>query len=491
MYIQLVSAECAPIAKAGGLGDFIHGLGRELVACGHDVDVIVPEYDILRYNQISDWRPLHRDLWVPFHGQRIHCDVNTGTVDGLRCLFISAHSEQGFFNRGALYGEPDDVERFAFFCRAVLEYLIHAPRHPDVIHCHDWQTGLIPVLLYELYEQRGLNHTRVCYSLHNLGYQGWTDQRVLELLGLNTERLMTPDRLQDPACTQTVNLMKGGIVFSNFVTTVSPRYAWEVQHTEQGMGLQNLLLRYDHKFGGILNGIDYLTWDPATDPLLTHHYTPDTLKNKAANQTALRRRFGLTAAKQPIMAVVSRLDRQKGIELIEHGINYALANKCQFVLLGSALEPDIHAHFQSLQQAFADHPHCHLELTYNEELAHLIYAGADMMLIPSLYEPCGLTQMIAMRYGCVPIVRQVGGLADTVFDANYSDRTFEECNGYVFTDPTSASLESALQRAIGLWYDHPDYFRQLRLNGMKTNHSWANPAQRYLEIYHFLTTRSS
>jgi len=490
MYILMATPECAPVAKAGGLGDFVQGLSRELVAQGHQVEIILPKYDCLRYDRVANLVKVHADLWVPFFDRAVHADVECGEVDGLTCFFIDAHSEHGFFNRGAIYGDADDPDRFTFFSRAILEFLIASGKRPDIIHCNEWQTGLLPVLLFERYIALGLDRTRVCYSLHNLGYQGWTTPHVLQMNDLDVGRLMVPDRLQDPGNPQAVNLMKGGIVFSNFVTTVSPRYAWEIQHTDQGVGLQDVLRTHDRKFGGVLNGIDTGIWNPATDPHIASHYDLERLPAKGANKSALRERLGLADADKPIVAVVSRLERQKGIDLIRHGIDYSLEQEAQLVLLGSTQEPAINAIFWDAKQALAGHPDAHLELAYNEELAHLIYAGADMILIPSVYEPCGLTQMIAMRYGCVPVVRRVGGLADTVFDANYSDRPYEERNGYVFDELTFAGLESALGRAIGLWREHPDHFRRLRINGMRIDNSWARPAQDYLNIYEHIRVRA-
>jgi starch synthase len=483
MQIIMASPECAPVAKAGGLGDFAHGLSRELALRGQSVEIVLPKYDSMRLDHVQGLQRVFTDLWVPFYDRQIRCDVEHGEVDGLSCFFIESHSEHAFFNRGRIYGESDDHERFAFFSRALMEFLFKSGRRPDIIHCNDWQTGLIPVLLFEIYARLGMDATRVCFSLHNLGYQGWTGPQVLQMNGLDVSRLMTPDRLQDAGNPNEVNLLKGGIVFSNFVTTVSPRYAWEIQHTEQGVGLQEVLRRHDHKFGGVLNGIDYATWNPLTDPLIPCHFGPDELERKADCRAALRERTGLADTRKPLVAVVTRLERQKGVELIRHGIFYALEQGCQVVLLGSAMDAAVHADFERIKQDMDGNADCHLELGYDEELAHLIYAGADLILIPSLYEPCGLTQMIAMKYGCVPVARRVGGLADTVFDANYSDRPFAERNGYVFDDPTYAGLESALGRAIGLWKEHPDYFRQLRLNGMRMDNSWGRPAQRYLDIY--------
>lgn len=486
MYIAMVSAECAPIAKAGGLGDFVQGLSREAATQGHRVEIFLPKYDVLRSERISDLRKVYEDLWVPHHDQWLRCDIERGEVGGLDCLFIAPDSDHGFFERGAIYGEPDDPDRFAFFSRAVLEYFLKREDHPDVIHCHDWQTGLIPVLLYEMYQALGLTRTRVCYTLHNMGHQGVVGESILRQVGLDPARLMIPDRLQDPGNPRLANLMKGGIVYSNYVTTVSPRYAWEIQHTDQGMGLQDLLLKHQEKFGGVLNGIDYSVWNPELDTHIPANYGPETLPQKAANKASLRERLGLDDAFKPIVAVVSRLDRQKGVELILHGIRYALENDCQLVLLGSAQDPVLVAEFQRIKDETDGSPDCHLELAYDEDLSHQIYAGSDMILIPSVYEPCGLTQMIAMKYGVVPIVRRVGGLADTVFDANYSDKAFEVRNGYVFDDLTESDLESAMGRAIGLWFRYPEYFRQLRLNGMHADNSWSGPAQRYLDIYDHL-----
>ena len=483
MYITMISAECAPVAKAGGLGDFVHGLARELLLQGNEVEIVLPKYDCLRFECVSDLHKSFTDLWVPYFEQWFHCDLECGYVDGIKCWFIDPHSPQQFFGRGTIYGEPDDAERFAFFSRAVLEFLLKAGKQPDIIHCNDWQTGLIPVLLFEMYQALGLTRPRVCYTLHNMGHQGAAGEYLLHQVGLSPERLMTPERLLDPGNSHAVNLMKGGIVFSNYVTTVSPRYAWEIQATNQGMGLQETLRLHAGKFGGVLNGIDQETWNPLTDSHIQYHYGPDNLPDKAPNKVALRARLGLADAEKPLVALVSRLDFQKGVDLIRHAIFFALDKGCQVVLLGSAPDPELDRIFRAVKRETDDNPDCHLELGYDEDLSHQIYAAADMMVIPSVYEPCGLTQMIAMRYGVVPIVRRVGGLADTVYDANHSSNAFEERNGYLFDELSGDGLESAMSRAIGLWYRYPEYFRQLRLNGMRADNSWAKPARQYLDIY--------
>ena len=486
MYIVQIASECAPVAKVGGLGDVVQGLSNELAVRGNAVEIILPKYDCMRYDKIWDLQKVYDDLWVPYHGQSVHCAVYFGFVEGLKCFFIEPHSDKNFFNRGIYYGHNDDVERFAFFSRAALEFMLKAGKHPDIIHCHDWQTGLVPVLLFEMYKQLGMTQSRVCYTLHNLGHQGVTGEKILRQVGLNPAYFMTHEKLLDNGNPHAVNLMKGGCVFSNFITTVSPKYAWEIQNSDCGNGLQHTLHTHDSKFGGILNGIDYNTWNPAIDPYIDSQYSLETLDEKYKNKEMLRNRFLLRQDYKPIIAVVSRLDPQKGVELIKHGIHYALANGCQFVLLGSSPYHSINHEFWRLKQQLNDNPDCHLEISYDEELAHMIYAGSDMILIPSGFEPCGLTQKIAMKYGTVPSVRNVGGLANTVFDADHSDKPYDQRNGYVFNNLNNSGLESAMHRAIGMWYNYPKNFRELMENGMRYDFSWSHPGQHYLDIYNHI-----
>jgi len=483
MYITQVGAECAPVAKVGGLGDVIHGLSRALAVQGHEVEVILPKYDCLDLDIIEDLHPAYEGLRVPFYDQQLPCDIESGYADGIRCFFIDPHSDHGFYHRGHIYGEVDDPGRFAFFCRAVLEFLLKTGKQPDIIHCHDWHTALLPVLRWEIYEALGLKRPQICHTLHNLVHQGVAGEYLLRAVGLDPARLMTSDRLLDRDRPHTVNLLQGAIVYANSVTTVSPRHAWEILHTEQGLGLQETLHTHRRKLRGIINGIDEGTWNPQTDPHIVRTYGPEDLPGKARNKQHLRRQLELEEAAKPIVAIVSRLDRQKGVELMRHAIHYALKSGCQMVLLGSASEPWIKELFEDIKHQTGESADCHLVLRYDEGLSHQIHGGADIMVIPSIYEPCGLTQMTAMKYGMVPVVRRVGGLADRVFDANYSDKAFEEVNGFLFDDPTPEGLESALGRAIRLWFRYPEYFRQLRLNGMYTDNSWSGPAQEYLDIF--------
>jgi starch synthase len=483
MYIVHIASELAGVAKVGGLADVVHGLARELSIRGHHVEVVIPRYDVMKMDRVWGYTKSYSDLWVPFHHLMVHCDVFFGFVDGIKCFFIDAHFHKNFFNRGQIYGQRDDDERFAFFAKAALEFLLKSGKHPDIIHAHDWQSALAPVLLTETYRGLGMTHPRTVFTLHNVHHQGVTGEHILRQVGLDPARYITLERLQDPRHHRAANLMKGGIVFSNFVTTVSPRYMSEICGSELGHGLQGLLQYYRGKCGGVLNGIDYNEWNPEVDRFIPHRFGPATLDDKFRNKDALRKRFWLGHGWKPIVAVVSRLDHQKGVPLIRHALHFSLAQGCQFVLLGTSPDAGITADFQDLKRRFNDNPDCHLELAFDDYLAHLIFAGADMILVPSAFEPCGLTQLIAMKYGTVPVVRETGGLADTVFDANYADKPYAERTGYTFRDFDNAAVESALRRAIGMWYSYPQYWRELMQNGMRRDYSWNRPGQDYLNIY--------
>ncbi len=487
MYVVMITPELAPVAKVGGLADVVFGLSREMQIRGNAVEIILPKYDNMRYDHIWDLSVCYGDLWVPWFNRHIHCSVWSGSVHGRKCYFIEPHSNDNFFNRGVFYGHNDDILRFAFFCRAALEFMYKSGKHPEVIHCHDWQTGLVPVLLYEIYQGLGMTHSRVCYTIHNFKHQGTAGDYLLHATGLNRpDYYYSYDRLRDNHNPRAINLMKGGIVYSNFVTTVSPRYAWESKDSGQGFGLEPTLHAHHMKYGGVVNGVDFDYWNPETDPYIPHHYNRETIQAKYQNKEALRHRLLLADNQKPIIAFIGRLDPQKGLDLVRHGIFYAIHHNAQFVMLGSSPDGSINASFWALKSHLNDSPDVHIEVGFNEELAHLIYAGADMVIVPSRFEPCGLTQLIAFRYGTVPIVRLVGGLADTVFDKDYSDRPLDERNGYVFHDATITGLEWAMERAISCYYAYPDHFRSLMLNGMHYDYSWNHPGQHYLNIYEYI-----
>lgn len=485
MYIVQIASECAPVIKAGGLGDVVYGLSRELENRGHTVELILPKYDCMRYDHIWGLHDAYRDLYVPWYGGAVHCSVYCGWVHGRVCFFIEPHCEDNFFNRGCYYGCSDDNMRFAFFSKAALEFLLRSNKRPDIIHCHDWQTGLVPVLLYEIYKYSGMWNQRVCYTIHNFKHQGMAGSEVLRGTGLNQDAYYFQyDRLRDNFNPFAINLMKGGIVYSNAVTTVSPHHAWEAHYTEVGSGLGHTLHLHQHKFTGVLNGIDYDFWNPEIDRYIPCHYSIDDFEAKQEAKKALRSQLLLRDENKPIVAYIGRLDQQKGVHLVHHAMYYALGKGAQFVLLGSATERAINEHFWHEKNFLNDNPNCHLELGFNEELSHLIYAGSDMILVPSNYEPCGLTQMIGLKYGTVPVVRGVGGLVNTVFDRDYDqNKPPEKRNGYVFYETDHAAVESALGRALDLWYESPKEFQELAIQGMEYDYSWNYPGKNYVEIY--------
>ncbi|SDX92380.1 starch synthase [Allochromatium warmingii] len=487
LFIVHITPELASVAKVGGLADVVFGLTRELAIRGNHVEIILPKYASLRYDQIFELHEVYQDLWVPWYNGAIHCTVFFGFVHGRKCFFIEPHSADNFFNRHSIYGFNDDVLRYAFFSRAAIEFLWKAGKHPDIIHCHDWQTSLVPVHLYEQYQALGMTHPRVCTTIHNFAHQGITGPDLLRATGLHRpEYFFSHTRLGDHRHPNALNLLKGGIVYSNFVTTVSPRYAFETKDQGQGFGLEPVLHTHHIKYGGVVNGIDYDVWNPEVDPHIPVQYGVDSLERKYDNKRALRQRLMLADNEKAIVAFIGRLDPQKGLELVRHAIFNTLERGAQFVLLGSSPDDRINADFWGLKRMLNDSPDCHLEIGFDEDLSHLIYAGADMMLVPSRFEPCGLTQLIALRYGTIPVVRTVGGLADTIFDKDHSNRPLHERNGYVFNDYDHRGLESALGRAIDCYNAFPEHFRELMKNAMRCDYSWNQPGQDYLNIYDYI-----
>ena len=487
MFVVQITPEIAPVAKVGGLADMVFGLSRELEVRGNAVEIIVPKYDCMWYDQIWGLHKIYDGLWVPWYGGAIQTSVWFGFVHGRKCFFIDPHSNENFFNRGGFYGFHDDTLRYAFFCKAALEFLEKTNKRPDVIHCHDWQSGLLPVLLFEMYRHTHLNTARVCFTIHNFKHQGACGEYILRATGLNRpDYYYHTDRLQDDFHPGALNMMKAGIVYSNFVTTVSPQHATEAAYTDQGCGLERALHRHMGKFGGVLNGLDYEVWNPEIDPLIASHFNVDNIDAKYPNKHALREKLWLRQDYKPLVAYVGRLDPQKGVHLIRHALFFAIWNQAQFVLLGSSGDTGINAYFAHLKTYLNDNPDCHVEIGFNEELAHQIYAGSDMIIVPSMYEPCGLTQMMGMRYGSVPIVRAIGGLVDTVLDRDYSSAAWEDRNGYVFQQDDYQALESAMHRAFGLWYAYPDQFRELIANGMRRDFSWNIPGQHYTNIFELI-----
>lgn len=493
MHIIHIASEMAPLAKVGGLADVLLGLSRELSWKGHDVDIIIPKYDCLDSNEIRDMTIVYEDLMSYYEGNWYSNTIWMGWVENLRVYFVAPHHPRYFFDRGCFYGCDDDVERYTYFSRTALEFLYKKQIRPDILHLHDWQTAILAPLYKEMYFPLGFNKAKIVFTIHNFEYQGRCSVADLDKIGLKGSVYASKDKLLDNIYPDAINLLKGGIVYADAVTTVSPNYAKEVMTPEEGRGLESTLLKHKNKFVGILNGVDYSYWNPEIDRYLPVHYSSrempsnkkdrNTLDKKGYIKKLLREKLVLAEDYRPIVTCVTRLVPQKGVELIKHAIKHTVEKGGQFVLLGSTPIPSIGAEFHALKHDYADHPHVHLTLHHQEDLSHIVYAASDMIIVPSIFEPCGLTQLIALKYGCIPIVRRTGGLADTIVDVDTSGKPLDDCNGYTFDQPDSASLFAAMDRAFECWFHNPDRWRKIMINGMNIDFSWNRSSNLYVEIY--------
>lgn len=472
--VLFITSEAVPFAKTGGLADVAGTLPGALRRLGHDARVIMPCYRSALAGP-EQLRRVATSIELELDGQAYRAGLKQAQHAGTPFWFIDCPE---FFDREALYGTasgdyPDNSLRFGFFCRAVLELVRQLDFKPDVIHLHDWQTGFIPLLLRTEYSDHPFfSDVATLLTIHNLGYQGNFPDRILQQLRL-PESAATVDGMEYFG---QLSALKAGINYSDLISTVSPSYCQEIQTAEQGYGFDGILRARAENLYGILNGLDTEAWDPANDPYLAEPYTADDLTGKHVCKQRLQQELGLDqSTAQPLVAVISRLDRQKGIDLLEQIWPQLLERQLQFVLLGSGTAADT-AFWQGLQNQYPGQ--VSISLTFNEALSHRLYAAADLLIIPSRYEPCGLTQMIALRYGSVPLVRKTGGLADTVIDADQHESGF----GFVFEDLDATELLATLDRALAS-YRKPQRWKELVKRGMEQDFSWSTSAQRYEQLY--------
>ncbi|MDD5217552.1 MAG: glycogen synthase GlgA [Candidatus Omnitrophica bacterium] len=476
MKIVIVAPEIGPYAKTGGLADVAGSLPLEIQALGHEVIAFLPRYKSVDIAQ-RGLKPVIEELPVPIGSEKVIGKVYGLThPGGAQFLFID-HPE--FFNRDELYGTPhgdypDNDVRFTFFQRGVLETLRILKVKPDVIHCHDWQAGLIPVYLKTIYANEQLfKKTKTIFTVHNLAYQGNFPPDSLPCTGLGWEHF----RMERLEYYGKVSFLKGGVVFSDAITTVSPNYAKEIQGKEYGCGFEGVLMRRRDDISGILNGLDYHVWNPATDPDIVAHYTLDTFDDKGINKKALQKENNLEQdPKIPLFGIVSRLVDQKGIDILIPILQDIAEMGAQFVLLGTGDEK-YHQIFRDIAKrnrySFGIH------IVFDSKMAKRFYAGCDVLFVPSYYEPCGLAQMIALRYGTIPIVRGVGGLADTIQEF---DPKTEKGNGFTFQDYTSVALLGSVKRAFEIYKDKKSW-RAIVRNAMQCDYSWAASAKKFLQLY--------
>ncbi len=470
--ILILAAEIVPFIKVGGLADVVGALPKSLHALGHDVRLAMPCYgqvDPVRFHL----HPLLNSVPVSMSNFRVDVSVcQTSIGDAIPVYMIDAPR---FFERENIYGYTDDGERFILFCRSVLEALRRLDWSPDVIHCHDWHTGIVPNWMHTIYHNDPFYaDAATVYTIHNLAYQGIFGYRILEVAGVAANGFLYP---QITELANVVDIMGRGILFADAITTVSERYAQEILTPTFGEKLDHLLRSRRERLFGILNGIDYEEMNPASDHYIATTYDANTLDKRGENKQALQELAHLPARPEvPLLAMISRLTDQKGFDMLAQIIQPLLAQAVQLVVLGIG-DQHYHEIFQNLASRYPGQ--VAIFLTFNTELAQRIYAGSDMFMMPSRFEPCGLGQLIAMRYGSVPIVRAVGGLADTVQE--YDPRSGAG-NGFTFANYDPWEFFAAIVRALEV-YRFKDIWRTLQRRGMAVDHSWRASALRYVDVY--------
>ncbi|HET8999831.1 MAG TPA: glycogen synthase GlgA [bacterium] len=476
--VCVCTSEAVPFAKTGGLADVAGALPRALADAGCDVRVALPAYQSINRDRFA-FRPIG-EAAVPLGTARVPVQFFESRLPG-SAVPVHLVASNRYFDRPGLYGEgghdyPDNLERFTAFCRGTLALLRHIGWSPQVLHCQDWQTALLPVWLRVEPRDAVTANTGTLFTVHNLAYQGLFPPEQLPVTGLTAD-MFTPAGIEFYG---KINLLKGGLVFADLLSTVSAQYAREIQTEEFGCGLEGVLRNRAGSLVGILNGVDYAAWDPATDRLIPATYTPEDLTGKAACKEQLQRALGLAPEpRAPLIGMITRLADQKGLDLVSAIIETLMDMGAQFALLGTG-DPAYHTRFQEIGERYRGR--AAVTLGFDETLAHRIEAGADIFLMPSRYEPSGLNQLYSLRYGTVPVVRKTGGLADTIVDATPDARARGIANGFVFEGYSSDALLGAVTRAL-VTFRKPEVWRRLQAVGMRQDFSWGRSADRYVAAY--------
>ncbi|PAB58790.1 glycogen synthase GlgA [Anaeromicrobium sediminis] len=470
--ILYVASEAVPFIKTGGLADVAFSLPKALRKLDVDIRVIVPKYKEIK-EQFTEKMKHLISFQVPVAWRRQHCGIDYLEYEGVPFYFVD---NDYYFKRDGLYGHYDDGERFSYFCKAVLESMENIDFVPDVIHCNDWHTGMIPVLLNEHYKKYGkYDHIKTIFTIHNLKYQGVFPEEILEdVLGLGME-YYDENALEFYGG---VSFMKGGIKYSNLVTTVSETYSNEIQYPFFGERLDGLLRHRKNDLHGLVNGIDYDIYDPSKDENIFEKFSFNSIEKKQENKIRLQENLNLPKRKDvPMISMVCRLANMKGLDLVLHILEDLLCEDVQLVILGTGDE-----HYESkLKEIEHKYPEkLSANILFDEGLAHKIYAASDTFLMPSLFEPCGLGQLIALRYGSVPIVRETGGLNDTI--KSFSEYTGEG-NGFSFTNYNAHDMLYTIKTALKL-YRNNETWEKIVKNAMSEDYSWNNSANTYKKLYH-------
>ncbi len=478
MQIVFASAECAPFVKTGGLGDVAGSLPAALVRAGAEVIVMVPKYATIK-DEYKAQMEHFSDFYVSLGWRNEYCGLEKLEHDGVTYMFID---NERYFARDYPYGFFDDGERFAFFSKAITESLQHLPEgfECDILHCNDWQTALAPVFLREFYQGLPLyDRVKTVFSIHNVAFQGQFSDTVMEdILGV-AHIPAAASQLRCDACS--INYMLGALRYADAITTVSPTYANEIQTPEFGEGLDGVLRERSYALQGILNGIDVACFDPATDKRIAANYTVEDRSGKAVCKAKLQEELGLEVRDdRPLMVMVTRLTRQKGLDLVMYALDRILAGGVQVAVLGTG-DRDYEDGLRYFQDKYPGTMAARIE--FDPALSQRMYAAADMFLMPSKFEPCGLSQIIAMRYGTLPIVRETGGLKDTVIP--YNEFTGEG-TGFSFSNFNGDEMGDAVFRAARLFWDNRDAWNQLVTQAMSQDFSWTRSADKYLDLYFFM-----
>ncbi|WP_346965987.1 glycogen synthase GlgA [Collinsella aerofaciens] len=478
MQIVFASAECAPFVKTGGLGDVAGSLPAALVRAGAEVIVTVPKYATIK-DEYKAQMEHFADFYVSLGWRNEYCGLEKLEHDGVTYMFVD---NERYFARDYPYGFFDDGERFAFFSKAITESLQHLPAgfECDILHCNDWQTALAPVFLREFYQGLPLyDRVKTVFSIHNVAFQGQFSDTVMEdILGV-AHIPAAATQLRCDACS--INYMLGALHYADAITTVSPTYAGEIQTPEFGEGLDGVLRERSYALQGILNGIDVAAFDPATDKRISANYTVDDRSGKAVCKAKLQEELGLEVRDdRPLMVMVTRLTRQKGMDLVMYALDRILAGGVQVAVLGTG-DRDYEDGLRYFQDKYPGTMAARIE--FDPALSQRMYAAADMFLMPSKFEPCGLSQIIAMRYGTLPIVRETGGLKDTV--QPYNEFTGEG-TGFSFSNFNGDEMGDAVFRAARLFWDNRDAWSQLVTQAMSQDFSWTRSADKYLDLYFFM-----
>jgi starch synthase len=476
MKILIASSEVHPYSKSGGLADMVGALGKSLGRAGHEVGLVTPLYRGI-LEKLPEIQKTDITLELPLGSLLVRAHVwSLQPSTGLTIYFIE---QPEFYDRVALYTEngvdyPDNAQRFIFFSKAIAHLARHLPWKPELVHLHDWQTGLVPVfILHEKLTEGWGTTPHTCFTIHNLAYQGHFPSSAYQFTNLPPEYF----NFRGLEFHGHMNCMKAGIVYSDVITTVSPRYAREITTEAFGCGLDPVLRLRQESLYGILNGVDYEEWNTEFNKNLRHSFTSVALEGKAMGKGALQQEYGLPVkANVPLFANITRLAEQKGVDIQLGALEEMLAADIQFMLLGSGA-PDYETAYLQLAKRYPTK--VAVRLGFDQGLSHRIEAGADFFLMPSRYEPCGLNQMYSLRYGTVPIVRRTGGLDDSVVDIS---EDAEHANGIKFEEYSVRALAKAIRKALVVYQD-PELLTHYRQNGMQTDFSWERTAQEYLEVY--------